>query len=237
MKPVIVYEDRDIIVCEKEAGVPVQSAGIGTKDMVSILKNYRSESEYIKGEPYIGVIHRLDQPVQGLLVFAKTKEAAAALSAQAAGDAMQKKYLAVACGDAMGAEGELHDYLLKDGRTNSSRVVKKETKGAKEARLVYRILNKKEGLMLAEIRLYTGRHHQIRVQMANAGMPLYGDQKYGNPGSVVEETSGDGRYVKGSGQSMLALCAYKLSFNHPVTGKVMEFTCTPKGSIFSQMSE
>ncbi len=220
MGPVIVYEDSDIIVCEKEAGVPVQSARIGTKDMVSILKNYRSTSENISGEPYIGVVHRLDQPVQGLLVFAKTKEAAASLSAQAAGDGMKKYYLAVVCGEALCTEGELTDYLLKDGKTNSSRVVKEGTKDAKKAKLSYRILNRKNNLALVEIRLFTGRHHQIRVQMANAGMPLYGDQKYG------AGTAAPG---------ILALCAYKLSFKHPGTGKTMEFSCRPKGSIFSEI--
>ena len=118
-------------------------------------------------------------------------------------------------------EGGLTDYLLKDGKTNTSSVVKKGTKGAKEARLYYHVLKEKEDRFLVEIQLFTGRHHQIRVQMANAGMPLLGDAKYG----------------RSEGREPLALCAARLSFCHPSTKEQLSFSCTPKGTAFKEFYE
>lgn len=215
----ILFEDASLIVCVKEAGIPVQSSRVGTKDMVSILKNYRKESEKTEGEPYLGLIHRLDQPVQGVMVFAKTREAAAGLSAQVSRGDMKKEYLAIVRAENPGPEGKLVDYLQKDGRTNTSRVVSEKVQGAKRAELEYRILNQKEGLALAAIRLHTGRHHQIRVQMAHAGMPLAGDRKYGSERMQDERTG-------------LALCAHRLTFRHPVTKKQMTFETEPAGGFF-----
>ena len=218
----ILYEDPQIIVCYKESGLPVQSARIGTKDMVSLLKNYLWEQGGKKKEPYLGVVHRLDQPVEGVLVFARTPEAAKELSRQISDGNMRKMYRAVVrkTKEGIPEEGILTDFLLKDGKTNSSRVVSKGTAGAKKAILKYQILDcPEEGKMLAGIELHTGRHHQIRVQMANAGMPLLGDRKYGS--SKREEIGGQ-----------LALCAVSLSFSHPKTGKKMEFSCKPQGTYF-----
>lgn len=215
----ILFEDDSLIVCVKEAGVPVQSSRIGVKDLASILKNYRKETEGLEGEPYLGLIHRLDQPVQGVMAFAKTREAAAGLSAQVREGAMEKEYLAVIQSGSPGPGGTLVDYLQKDGRTNTSRVVSGKAPGAKQARLEYRILSQKEGFALAAIRLYTGRHHQIRVQMAHGGMPLAGDRKYG-PESPDGSRAG------------LALCAHRLTLRHPGTKEKMVFETNPIGGFF-----
>ena len=144
----ILYEDHQLMVCRKPAGVPVQSAKIGAKDMVSVLRNYRKEKE---NNPYIALVHRLDQPVQGVIVFAKTKEAAAHLSRQMTDGRMKKQYLAVVCGKPEQKEARLVDYLLKDGRTNTSSIVREGTKGAKRAELVYRVRKEASEYTLVEI--------------------------------------------------------------------------------------
>ena len=214
----ILFEDSQILVCYKEAGLPVQSARIGTKDLVSILKNYLWEKSGNKGEPYLGVVHRLDQPVEGLLVFAKTRKAAAELSRQISQGMMDKYYLAVSDKKAPASNGVLEDYLKKDGRTNTSAVVDRQTPGAKKARLSYELV---EELLckryLYRIHLDTGRHHQIRVQMSHGGMPLLGDRKY-------NEKADEG--------ISLGLCAWHLEFVHPVTKRKMQFETKPQGNAF-----
>lgn len=214
----ILYEDGQLLVCRKPAGVPVQSGKVGQKDMVSILRNYRNGKE---GDTYIGLVHRLDQPVQGVMVFAKTKMAAAGLSRQITDGRMKKQYLAVTCGKPMKKQGALVDYLLKDGRTNTSSIVPEGTKGAKRAELRYRIIAETPGYALAEIDLLTGRHHQIRVQMAGAGMPLAGDRKYN-----LSDAGQTEKYV--------ALAAHRLSFEHPVLKKEICFEGKPEGVIFKK---
>ena len=214
----ILYEDGQLLVCRKPAGVPVQSGKVGQKDMVSILRNYRNGKE---GDTYIGLVHRLDQPVQGVMVFAKTKMAAAGLSRQITDGRMKKQYLAVTCGKPMKKQGALVDYLLKDGRTNTSSIVPEGTKGAKRAELRYRIIAETQGYALAEIDLLTGRHHQIRVQMAGAGMPLAGDRKYN-----LSDAGQTEKYV--------ALAAHRLSFEHPVLKKEICFEGKPEGAIFKK---
>ena len=214
----ILYEDGQLLVCRKPAGVPVQSGKVGQKDMVSILRNYRNGKE---GDTYIGLVHRLDQPVQGVMVFAKTKMAAAGLSRQITDGRMTKQYLAVTCGKPMKKQGALVDYLLKDGRTNTSSIVPEGTKGAKRAELRYRIIAETPGYALAEIDLLTGRHHQIRVQMAGAGMPLAGDRKYN-----LSDAGQTEKYV--------TLAAHRLSFEHPVLKKEICFEGKPEGAIFKK---
>ena len=262
----ILHEDNDIIVCHKPAGIATQTARVGQADMVSEITNYLVSKEGAAGKsPHVSVIHRLDQPVEGILVFAKNKAAAADLSRQAAGEDMKKEYLALVCGKDMPQTGELTDYLLKAGRTTVSRVVPPEVKGAKQARLSYEILweeaadslllvQETEGISakdrmekdildgrrsddgmigwsvnglqyaLAEICLHTGRHHQIRVQMANAGMPLLGDHKYGGQTALALSEK--------LGVRETALCAYRLAFIHPKTGKRMQFEIEPEGAAF-----
>lgn len=216
----IIYEDAELLVCEKPSGFPVQSRRIGQKDCVSVLKTYLCKKEESKGEPYLGLIHRLDQPVEGVMVFAKTKNAAGNLSAQLSTDGFVKEYKAVVCGKMEPKSGKLTDYLRKDGKMNCSRVVDKNMQGAKRAELEYCVLEEKDGYSLVAVRLLTGRHHQIRVQMAHAGCPLYGDRKYGAPDP---ETDGDA----------IGLCAAKLSFLHPKTKRKMEFSMEPTGRCFA----
>ena len=216
----IIYEDADILVCEKPAGFPVQSRRIGQKDCVSVLKTYLYKKEERKGEPYLGLIHRLDQPVEGLMAFAKTKNAAGHMSAQLSTDGFVKEYEAVVCGKMELKSGKLTDYLKKDGKMNCSCVVDKNVQGAKRAELEYRVLEEKDGYSLVAVRLITGRHHQIRVQMAHAGCPLCGDRKYGAPD-------------QGTGGDSIGLCAARLSFLHPRTKKKMEFSMEPTGRCFA----
>ena len=180
----ILFEDTQIIVCVKPAGIPTQSKQIGTPDMVSILTNYLHQNNTTKSSskaPYLALIHRLDQPVEGLLVFAKTPFAAKELNRQLNCNQFQKTYQALLIKSPPFADGRLIDYLLKDSRANLSHVVSSDTKGAKRAELSYKVMDistTKENTTSVEIQLYTGRHHQIRVQFANIGCPILGDQKY-----------------------------------------------------------
>lgn len=222
MDKMIVFEDNTLLVVHKPAGIATETAKIGQADIVSELKNYRKK----KGEDtYIGVIHRLDQPVEGLLVFAKNQKAAKKLSAGLQDRSLCKKYAALVAGVPKTNEGELLDYLLKDGRSNLSKVVSKDTQGAKEAKLHWRLaesfdVEQNQAYSLVEIELFTGRHHQIRVQMSHAGFPLLGDVKYGSDFS--KELS------KQHGINSTALLANKLALIHPVTGKKMEFSLDTK---------
>lgn len=213
----ILYEDEEILVAYKPAGIAVQSAGVGSMDLESLLKNELAR----RGKPpYLAVVHRLDQPVEGVLVFGKTPRAAENLSRQTAEKTMEKYYLAVTDRTPPAEKGVLEDYLKRDGRKNVSAVVTKETKGAKRARLSYEIL-KRGAHTLVGVRLETGRHHQIRVQMAHAEMPLLGDRKY-NPGSAYTGS--------------LALCAAELRFCHPKTGKRLSFATIPQNEAFSEFA-
>ena len=176
----------------------------------SVLKNHlRKESR----SPYLALIHRLDQPVEGLMVFAKTPRSAKELSRQLTTSGFGKYYLAVAVGVPSEAEADLTDYLVKDARSNTSHICSKDTPQAKIAKLHYKVLaagTTADGssCSLLKIHLDTGRHHQIRVQMAHMGHPLIGDRKYN---------------LTGTSSPKLLLCAFRLSFRHPVTGKKMEF--------------
>ncbi len=215
IQSLILYEDSQIIVCRKPAGLPVQSARISVPDMVSLLKNHLADTsgKNRRGrEPYLAVIHRLDQPVEGLLVFAKTPAAAKDLNRQLTASGFGKYYHAVVNGIPEPREGTLENYLVKDGRSNTSRICEKDTSGAKHARLHYRVREIYDSsapvTSLVEIQLDTGRHHQIRVQMAHLGCPLVGDRKYGAQRNSAEP---------------LRLCAYRLEFRHPASGKNMVF--------------
>ncbi len=225
IKELIIFEDKDILVCRKPAGLAVQNARIGSMDLESSLKNYLAEKDG-KRPPYLAVVHRLDQPVEGVLVFGKNPKAARELSSQISSGKMQKLYLAVTYGKPPAENGELEDYLKKDGKTNMSCAVKRDTPGSKKARLSYRVLEKtidkisgKEKYLL-QIHLETGRHHQIRVQMAHAGMPLAGDRKYGTDTGIFAGTGG------------LALCAASLTFYHPFTKKEQTYETLPQSPAF-----
>lgn len=268
----ILYEDGQLIVCIKPAGIASQGGKGFQQDLTDLLKFHIQKTTGCKGEPYLGIVHRLDQPVGGIMVYAKEPKSAASLSAQAASDEMKKRYYAVLEKKPAEQEGTLRDYLLRNGRTNMSAVVsesRKKEKDVKLAELSYRIIEeatdrtqmepmpmmpagqveqKQTGqveqmpagqieqmrqteqisaeqasqqeprsLYLAEIELKTGRHHQIRVQFAHAGCPLYGDRKY-NPNTTGRE---------------LALFSHYLEFTHPKTKKRMQFEQKPDGGIFA----
>ena len=213
----IIYEDLHILVCRKPAGLAVQNASFGRKDLESMLKTYLFEKEG-KANPYLGIIHRLDQPVQGLVVFAKNPKSAAVLSAQVQDGRMKKYYRAVTCGIPKKKEERLVNYLKKNSRTNLSECVSEKEQGAKKAELYYHVLEEKDNYALLEIELFTGRHHQIRVQMAKNQTPLYGDQKYNKNAQKGEQ---------------IALCASRLEFYHPATGKKMQYDCKPEGGAFA----
>lgn len=222
----IIYEDSDICVCHKPSGMLTQSDRGFSQDMVSALLTYEKK----KGNkaPFIAPVNRLDRPVEGLVLYAKNSRAAAALTKQITkGDVDKCYYAVVNVPDIKEVERAMHDrkkitlenYLLKDARTNMSRVVAEDTEGAKKAVLDYEVLdvNADEKTAFLKVKLHTGRHHQIRVQLSNVGMPLVGDAKYG-----AAVLNGDD----------LALCSYRLVFSHPVTKKKLIFETEPKGKGF-----
>lgn len=218
MKTEILYEDDTIVVIKKPAGLATQTSKIGEPDVVSELKRYLAESG--KRNLYIGVVHRLDQPVEGLLVFAKSKDAAAGLTRQLSQGTLNKRYYALVCGKPEEKEGELVDYLVKEG--NLAKVVSADTPEAKKAVLQYKVMKTMpEGLALLDVHIDTGRFHQIRVQMSHAGMPLLGDTKYGSEASIA--------FSREVGVRQVALYAYELEFKHPITKKAMHYELKPEG--------
>lgn len=211
MKTRIIYEDDAILVVYKPSGLATQTAKPGEPDLVSEMRNYL-------GRPYIGLVHRLDQPVEGILVLGKTGKAAGELNAQIAENHVKKYYYAVVHGVPDKKEVTLIDYIKKENRTNSSMIADKNDKAAKRAELSYRLLATiKEAAVssLLDIQLQTGRHHQIRVQLSHAGIPICGDNKYGIADNLP-----------------IALCAHRLLFSHPLTMKKMEFQMEPEGKAF-----
>lgn len=227
MKINILYEDMHIIVCEKPPGVPAQSDKTSDCDMVNWLKNHIYSKEPDRGQPYAAAVHRLDRPVGGIMVFAKTPFAAKSLSEQIRQKRVKKNYVAVTDKDLAGKVGMektlLTNYLLKNGRTNLGVVTTENDKNGKKAELYFKVLEVRETaagkkLSLLDIELLTGRHHQIRVQLAHAGSPIWGDTKY-NVAFAKEEI--------GSEWTNIALYAYLLEFNHPKTGKNLKFKLMP----------
>ena len=227
----ILYEDNDIIIVVKPSGMPSQGDKSMTMDMVSYLKNYLAAAggKRQQGEPYVGVVHRLDRPVGGVMVYAKTPEAAKQLSRQMQENKIRKKYMALLTGTLPQKEGHLVNWLLKDGRTNTSSIVAEKTAGAKRAELLYKFIRTEyidgEQYSLAEIELLSGRHHQIRVQTAGAGAGIYGDTKY-NP-----------KFQGKRGWFEMGLFSCYLEFAQPRTKKKLVFEVKPEGSCFSPADE
>lgn len=215
----ILYEDNHIIVVIKPAGIPVQEDKSGDLDMLSIIKAYLKEKYNKPGNVYLGLVHRLDRMVSGVMVFAKTSKAASRISEYIRNKDVKKKYLAIVNGTLKKSNEEvfLKNYLIKNEKLNMSRVVDKNCKGAKEAILSYKVLqnfnyNNKE-YSLVDVNLETGRHHQIRLQFSHIGNPLYGDVKYG-------------KNVNKPGKNV-ALFSYYLSFYHPTKDEYLEFKYFP----------
>lgn len=222
----IVYEDKDQIGIHKPAGIATQTARLGEKDLVSKVKNHIAQSGS-GNNPYVAVINRLDQPVEGIVLFAKNPKAAATLSAQMQDGRMQKYYLAAVYGNMEEKEASLVDYLQKDGKTNTSKVVDSRAKDAKKAVLEYTEEVTAENMQLVRIRLLTGRHHQIRVQFASREHPLVGDSKYGTGKSKAFSAQKNVRVP--------ALCAYQLQWKHPVTGKNIEISIEPEHMLLQEL--
>ena len=217
----ILYEDQDIIVVHKPAGLATQTRRIGEQDLESLLRNHRASG----GEdPYIGVVHRLDQPVEGVMVFAKTKAAAGDLSRQVSERILGKHYYALVSAadaedfadDAFSKEAwtTLENAMVTDKRTNVSRIVPEGTAGSKKAKLEYRLVERQGDRALLDIKLHTGRQHQIRLQLSHMGCPILGDRKYG--GADWEKRQ-------------LALCSYQLEIQHPSRHEPMTWTIPKEG--------
>ena len=209
----VIYEDNHIIVVEKIPNIPSQSDATRDIDMLTLVKEYVKEKYQKPGNVYIGLVHRLDRPVGGVMVFARTSKAASRLSNQVREKIFRKEYLAIVDGK-IDKEGTLEDYLYKDEKNNVSRVVDKNNRNSKFAKLDYKLLayDKENDLSIVKINLHTGRHHQIRVQLANIGHSIYGDQKYGKRGK----------------DKQIALWAYKITFEHPTKKEKISFECLPK---------
>ena len=205
----ILYEDNHIIVVVKQFNIPVQEDSSKDLDMLTIIKNYIKEKYNKPGNVYLGLVHRLDRPASGVMVFAKTSKAASRLSDQIRKNEVKKTYLAVVHGN-IKEEDTLINYINKDNKTNSSYI---DNKNGKESILSYNRLkyDKENDLSLVKVNLKTGRHHQIRLQMSNINHPLYGDQRYGK-----------------EDKKQLALFAYKLEFIHPVSKETLTFSYLPE---------
>ena len=210
----VIYEDNHIIVVEKPANIPSQGDKTGNLDMLTIIKAYLKEKYNKPGNVYLGLVHRLDRPVGGVMVFAKTSKAASRLSEQVREKVFKKKYLVIVNGKFKEKKGTLKDYLLKNERLNKSRVVEEGTKNSKYAELDYEVLkyDKEQNLSLLKIDLHTGRHHQIRVQLSSRDHSIYGDAKYNGRGSARQ----------------LYLWAYELTIQNVISKEEMTFTSIPE---------
>ncbi len=203
----VLYEDNHLIVAIKPAGILSQSDGSNAPDILTILKAYIKDKYQKPGEVYLGLVHRLDRPVSGVMVFARTSKAASRLSEQIRTRRVEKIYRCVVNGVLEG-EGRLENFISKDEASNTVTVSDVKKPGFKASYLDYRALASKDGMTLVEVKLGTGRSHQIRAQMAHAGHPLIGDQKYGKKDNRTKD---------------IALEAYKLSFEHPVKREFITF--------------
>ncbi|NCB30416.1 MAG: RluA family pseudouridine synthase [Clostridia bacterium] len=210
----ILYEDNHLLVAVKPPNLPAQADASGDADMLSLLKGYIKEKYQKPGAVYLGLVHRLDRPAGGVMAFARTSKAASRLCAQFAGHGAQKRYFAVLCGEGTG--GNLVDSICREGESGA-RLCEADAPDAKTARLAYKPIASGANLTLADVSLQTGRHHQIRVQMAGHGLPLWGDQRYNSAAKPGQQ---------------LALWAYSLTLDHPTLHRPMTFTALPKGGVW-----
>ena len=213
---IVLYEDNHVIVVLKPQNVPSCEDETKDKDLLTVIKEHIKEKENKQGNVYVGLVHRLDRPTGGVMVYAKSSKAAARLSEQMQNGDFEKKYAAVLAGELKTKRATLTNYLKKNPINNMVYVCPPVTEGAKFAELEYDVLEEKSGLTLALIKLHTGRSHQIRVQMANIGAPVYGDMRYG------------GEKAK---KGKLALWAVSLSFTHPVSKERLCFKIQPPADL------
>lgn len=208
----VIYQDNHLFIVEKQPNQLVQGDATSDKDLLTEGKEFIKVQDNKPGNVFLGLVHRLDRPVGGAIVFAKTSKAASRLSDQLRRRTITRKYLAITDGRVASDSGKLVDYLYKDRDKNQSYVVDSSHRDAKKAILTYQVLAKENGLSLVEVELETGRPHQIRVQLANAGIPIVGDQKY-HPNPVVGQ--------------QIALWAYGLGLHHPTLKEKMAFKSLP----------
>lgn len=213
----VIYEDNHIIVVVKPHNMPSQADDSKDLDLLTSVKNYIKEKYNKPGEAFVGLVHRLDRPTGGLMVFAKTSKAASRLSKQIQEHSTKKVYYAVVDGNLRAEQGTLVNYLKKDEKNNIVKIVTQSEVGAKKAELDYKVLENKGNLSLLEIELKTGRSHQIRVQLNGIGLPIYGDIKYNQKETGKQKTG-------------LALWAGRLEFNHPVSKERLVFIASPDAS-------
>lgn len=209
----VLYEDNHLLIVEKPVNIAVQEDASKDMDLLNMLKSYIKEKYNKPGDVYLGLVHRLDRPVGGVIVFARTSKAASRLSNELRKQQIYRKYKAIIRGTLPNKQGELVDYLYKDRKKNLVSVVSSKNKDGKKAILEYKVLSKKDNLSMLEVELKTGRSHQIRVQLANQGTPLYGDQKYGE-------------HVNKHGQQ-IALWASSLSVKHPTKDEMITVESEP----------
>ena len=208
----VLYEDNHIIVVEKKPNILCQGDNTKDLDLLTIIKQYIKEKYNKPGNVYLALVHRLDRPVGGIMVYAKTSKAASRLSDIIRKHEMQKEYLLVCTGD-LKDEGIMEDYIE---RLDTKSIISNDKNG-KYAKLEYKVLHRLDNLNLVKVDLITGRHHQIRLQFASRNCPLYGDQLYG-----LQD------------KKQIALFCYHLSFKHPVKDEIMDFKLIPKGSIWDK---
>ncbi len=213
-KPTVLYEDNHLLVVVKPQNVPTQGDSSGDKDLLTLLKEYLIEKYNKPGDAYLGLLHRLDRPTGGVMVFAKTSKAASRLSEQIRGGEFEKTYAAVVAGRP-NRTGQVEHYLVKDEKTNTVTVAPSTLDGAKRAVSEIKLIDSADGMSLVSVRLLTGRTHQARVQLRTLGSPIAGDKKYAQD---------NGKYIK---CPHLALWAYKLVFAHPISGDIMTFLSEP----------
>lgn len=207
----VLYEDNHLIVVEKKPNVLSQSDVTGDMDLLTMVKSYVKKKYDKPGNVYIGLVHRLDRPVGGVMVFARTSKAAKRLNEQIKNHEFNKTYVAVLDGKLEKKKGELVNYLYKDEKTGISKVVDKGFTGGKLSKLNYEVIGYYKNKTIVKVNLITGRHHQIRLQFKALGYPLYGDQLYGKENN-----------------EQIRLYAYLLGFNHPVTKERLCFKLLPK---------
>ncbi len=213
----IIFEDKHILCLVKPQGIPSQSDKTKDEDLMTEALKYVSCNEKV---PYLGLIQRLDRPVGGIIVYAKTEFANKELSRQVQLRQTEKEYLTVVCGNPEKESAVLEDYLKKLKTINMSKITSSEDKQAKPAKLKYEVIESTDTeeygiLTLLKIKLYTGRHHQIRVQLSNANLPIWGDNKYNK------------LFVRKKDFTQIALWSHKFGFRHPKTKEYMEFTSEP----------